>query len=63
MNIFKRICWWLAIPPLVIAFWSFVVGVVHFWDDLEYVMEVVTVEGVTQHQAMWIDFEERMEVE
>ncbi len=63
MDKIKRIAWWLSIPPLVVAFWTFTATVVHFWDDLEYVLEVVTVEGVTQHQAMWMDYQERMETE
>lgn len=62
-SISKSIILIMALLPFI----SVVGGVVHFWDDLEFVMDTVNRESVEDFQikmdALWSDYEERMGVE
>ena len=45
---------------LIVFFGQGVVWAVHFWDDLMFVMDVVTYENVSKFEALWLDYEKRM---
>ncbi len=60
----KKICFWVAMAPVLLSVWSFIVWAVHGWDQTILIYGVITEETVeeirTKIDALWLDYEERM---
>ncbi len=66
MSKIKQVIAILGLIPVIIAGWGWIATAVYLVDQIEFIMETVTVDNVnsllTKIDALWIDYEARMGV-